>query len=408
MDDEAQPLTNLLMDSDLAIDIQNEVQRKLLADYSSAGTAETLNHVLPEYIKVLICNAKPKSRVKDDLELFLQDGAAAFVDWLWKLLADRNPKRSHSAFPEAPEEDVPRKKRKEPGARKRARGADAAKGFRGAIESATADAPADAKPRRMLRVRGSDPARAARLKSEWELMRQQEEQKRAKAKKKPRRPLVEEPMDEEEPPAAAAAVPETRFTITMDKLSPADVPSIAHYQEAEAAAAVGAAGLGLLQQMQAAWGGGKGWYGGGKGKGGYYGKGTVMYGGSPHMTMARTPADELQPLKKRLAVPSTAGVASPTAGGFGGGGPPAGSGFGAGGPPAAGGFGHLVWQAGGGAPEATKKESAAAVTSRTASQAGRHRVWVNPAVAKRKAEAAQAATAAAPAPADVKMDGTDV
>ena len=115
--DEVPPITGLQADSELATQIQNEIRKKLQAEYSHAGNVETMSQTLPvcppppppplpfhpfpppqEYIKVMVCNAKPRSQVVEDLQLFLKGSAPNFVEWLWGMLADRNPERTHSAF----------------------------------------------------------------------------------------------------------------------------------------------------------------------------------------------------------------------------------------------------------------------------------------------------------------------
>eukprot|EP00754_Rhynchopus_humris_P013452 Rhum_TRINITY_DN14326_c5_g1::Rhum_TRINITY_DN14326_c5_g1_i1::g.84994::m.84994 len=96
--DEVPPITGLQADSELATQIQNEIRKKLQAEYSHAGNVETMSQTLPEYIKVMVCNAKPRSQVVEDLQLFLKGSAPTFVEWLWGMLADRNPERTHSAF----------------------------------------------------------------------------------------------------------------------------------------------------------------------------------------------------------------------------------------------------------------------------------------------------------------------
>ena len=88
----------LQADSELANQIQEEIKRKLQDEYSHAGSVETISSILPEYIKVIVCNAKQKPQVIEDLKVFLFDEAPRFVDWLWQMLADRNPARTHSAF----------------------------------------------------------------------------------------------------------------------------------------------------------------------------------------------------------------------------------------------------------------------------------------------------------------------
>ena len=129
--DDVPPLTGLQAESELASQIQEEIKKKLLAEYSYAGTVETMSHVLPEYIKVMVCNAKPRKQVVEDLNLFLKDAAPKFVDWLWGMLADRNPARTHSAF-------------------------DAPNGAQGADDSAMADNDMNGRQQEENRRRGRD------------------------------------------------------------------------------------------------------------------------------------------------------------------------------------------------------------------------------------------------------------
>ena len=55
---------------------------------------------------MMVCNARGKSEIVSELNLFLKDGAPKFVDWLWEMLADRNPARTHSAFEASKDEDA--------------------------------------------------------------------------------------------------------------------------------------------------------------------------------------------------------------------------------------------------------------------------------------------------------------
>eukprot|EP00756_Hemistasia_phaeocysticola_P049222 Hpha_TRINITY_DN2366_c0_g1::TRINITY_DN2366_c0_g1_i1::g.331::m.331 len=396
-DDPTPPIENLQAESALAKKIQEEIKRKLTNEYSTSGTEETLQTVLPEYIKVLVCNGKPRSAVVEDLGLFLQDKAGGFVDWLWKMLGDLNPERAHSAFPAGGEgqlevDKAPQALPSEPAAAKRptgrrlrrllegdrkrtrSRAADAmasTKGFRDAIQTVADETrPQPTAPRRRLRAR--DPERAAKLRSEWEEMRAREERAGG---------------DRDLLAPAPAAQADTKFTITMNNVGPQDIPSIAHYDDvpprslpflmgvpntaAPPVPGTSSETIHLAQQLQAMLQGGGGYppaggfeaewappYKGGKGGGkGYYkggSKGTVFGGGkgtgaSPHMVFVRGQGggDEVPAAKRPRAAPPVPS------------GPPASAGKGA--------FRHMVWQPG------MKSEPAPNVAR------GGHKVWVNPA-----------------------------
>eukprot|EP01062_Namystynia_karyoxenos_P059037 TRINITY_DN50475_c0_g1_i1.p1 TRINITY_DN50475_c0_g1~~TRINITY_DN50475_c0_g1_i1.p1 ORF type:complete len:574 (+),score=183.43 TRINITY_DN50475_c0_g1_i1:79-1722(+) len=516
------PIPNLQAETALAREIQDDIRKKLQAEYSDAGTEETLSSVLPEYIKVLVCNGKSRQDVVADLTLFLQEKAATFTDWLWQLLADRNPNRTHSAFPAATDRmdedkapgEKPRRKKKAAGptgddepkkrqedralAKKRVRDSKPdryndpsgppRKGLQdvlqtlsrqaaraegeakagGAVDTPTAgvskerlrrkareekqeerrrraegdDEAQDAVAgRRRLRVRGADPERTAKLRDEWDQMRQREEREQLQARRpkaaaaedsadgvdrKGRRREREHDRDLLSPDSVAGM--ETKFTITMDKLRPEEVPSIQHYTEVddvpeEPAAPAGPhfaqqpgppllgfttpQQLGGLLGIVPAYGrgGGKGygnWYGGGGGwkggKGGWdssystYGSsswaprgkgkgqtssaaGPVQYGrGGGNLTLHKTqaPSGEGPALKKRL-----------TAGGKGGKGK---------GTP----FNHLVWEPGKSSDEDAAK-AAAQLRGKTDPPQQRksgmpphtHKVWQNPAITPQPQAAAQ-------------------
>ena len=44
-------------------------------------------------LQVLLCNQKPRAQVERDLMPFLEDGAGAFTEWLWRYLQVRPPHR---------------------------------------------------------------------------------------------------------------------------------------------------------------------------------------------------------------------------------------------------------------------------------------------------------------------------
>eukprot|EP01006_Ploeotia_vitrea_P020508 TRINITY_DN52810_c0_g1_i1.p1 TRINITY_DN52810_c0_g1~~TRINITY_DN52810_c0_g1_i1.p1 ORF type:complete len:540 (-),score=109.14 TRINITY_DN52810_c0_g1_i1:1043-2641(-) len=79
--------------SPLAQQVQAEIKSKLTADFPTVLSSD--DNLLPEYIKVLICNGKAKDAMMEELSTFLdsaeapgsdKNGTGAFVDWLWDRL----------------------------------------------------------------------------------------------------------------------------------------------------------------------------------------------------------------------------------------------------------------------------------------------------------------------------------
>eukprot|EP01059_Diplonema_ambulator_P005016 TRINITY_DN14748_c0_g1_i8.p1 TRINITY_DN14748_c0_g1~~TRINITY_DN14748_c0_g1_i8.p1 ORF type:complete len:485 (+),score=136.61 TRINITY_DN14748_c0_g1_i8:50-1504(+) len=313
MDDEVPPLTGLQAESQLAMQIQNEIKKKLQAEYSHAGTPETMSSVLPEYIKAMVCNAKPKKQVVNDLELFLKEAAPGFVDWLWNMLANWTPNRTHSAFEQGDDEEMEDEGGKEENKDRRKKDSAAypsARGFRNALQMATKenekrerrftkredrerdrtdrdrerdkerekerdrDRDRD-RERRRDRDRDRDRRyereerepltfnkkniRSERLREEWDQNLEEE-----RPKKRFSRLTKEEPVattrfritDNQGAGDLAKGVrldvlpngneldrallsndtdtASTKFTITMDRINPSDIPSISHYSDIEA------------------------------------------------------------------------------------------------------------------------------------------------------------------------------
>ncbi|KAJ9463922.1 Zinc finger CCCH domain-containing protein 14 [Diplonema papillatum] len=242
--EETPPLSGLKADSVLATQIRSDIKNKLLAEYSDYGTEETMSAALPEYITVMICNAKSRSQVIEDLQLFLKDATPRFVDWLWLMLSDRNPKRTHSAFDkahEAMEEDAPRADnhaseqgpaqpapREDHTDRKRIRDRDekhypSARGFRQALEVVARgeterdrdkgrdrekDATKEADPRDRRRRRHGSREGDRKGKSSADPERRERDRDRPKKDKRSRRHAKEDDANPAAlPPAAAAQQP---------------------------------------------------------------------------------------------------------------------------------------------------------------------------------------------------------
>ncbi|CAI5506702.1 unnamed protein product [Closterium sp. Naga37s-1] len=72
------------------------VVRDKLADFSESFTDD----VLAEYVVVLVAHGKPKTHAAEDLEAFLGDQTAAFVDWLWVHLSANSGKYNAAAAPD--------------------------------------------------------------------------------------------------------------------------------------------------------------------------------------------------------------------------------------------------------------------------------------------------------------------